>query len=55
MDKEKCQWYELYMFGKSRENYQCGCVGNRFEIRATVPDICPYCGKKTEIIQDNSK
>lgn len=25
-----------------------GCVGNR-----AVPHICPYCGKKTEIIQDN--
>lgn len=48
---DKCKWFEIAWFGKSREEYQCGCVGNRFVIRQTVPHICPFCKKETEIAE----
>ena len=53
MDRTKCQWFEMYIFGKSKDEYECSCVGNRFETRKTVPAICPYCGKETETISEN--
>lgn len=52
---DKCKWYELTMFGYSREEYECGCVGNRFEVRKAVPHICPFCGKETETIEADNQ